>query len=273
MSGPTLITPPARWPGLGLREMWRMRRTCLVLAQRSLRVRYRQMLLGVAWVLIQPLVLMAVISVFFSLLMRNTTMDLPFPVFIFCALVVWRVVLKVVNEGGSSIVANGSLVQRIYLPRAFFPLSVALASLSDLFFNVLALLALLAYFGIIPGIGLLALPLLLAVAYAAGLGVAFAAAALNARYRDVELVVPLLVQAWFFSSPIIYPSTLVPEDLRLLYHLNPLVLVMDGFRWAFTRTPAPPLEAWLVSGGAAALMLLAGYLLFRYREPELADHL
>lgn len=270
----TRIQPADRWPLIDIGELWRTRRILLVLAQRILKVRYQQTALGIVWVVLQPLILVIVVSVFMGLVFaRGQRLDLPFPAFLFPAWVVWRTFNKVVSEGGNSINGNGPLVQRIYLPRVFLPLSVTVASVVDLVFLIGALLLLLLVYGIAPGPGLLLLPLALAILYATSLGVAFFFSATMPRYRDMDILTPLIIQTWFWISPVIYPAVLVPPEYRALYFLNPLAVCIEGVRWAFTRTPAPPLEAWLLGGGVSLIMLVAGYVYFRRREPLVADWL
>jgi lipopolysaccharide transport system permease protein len=267
-----LITPPARWPGLGLGEMWRARRVLWVLSQRQFKARYSNMVLGVLWVLLEPLMLTIIITVFMGLVMgRGERLGLPFPVFLFAAFVVWRPFTKVVNAGGASIKANAVFVERIYLPRAFLPLSDALVSVVDLAFMALAFSLLIMLFGITPGMGLLVWPIALVVMYAFGLGAAFFSAAVGMSFPDIDFIRPLLVRAWFWMSPILYPSTMVPEEWRNLYYLNPMVLVIDATRWAFTQTPSPPLQEWIIGASSAGVVLVFGYVYFRRRDPLFSD--
>ena len=269
---PTPIEPAENWPVMGFGELWRTRRILWVLSQRVIKVRYQSTVLGILWVVLQPLILVIIVSVFMGLILdRTARLDLPFAVFLFPAWVVWRVFSKNLGEGGSSILANGALVQRIYLPRLYFPLSINLSSLIDVFFMVVALLLLLVVYGVSPGIGLLSLPFALVIMYATSVGVSLLFAATSVQYRDMDILVPLITQAWFWSSPIIYPTQLIPEDIRTLFYLNPLAVVIDAFRWAFTQTPPPPTEAWLLGGSVAGVALVVGYVFFRRREPLFAD--
>ncbi len=267
----TIIRPPGRWPGLGLTEVWRYRSICLVLARRNLMVRYRQTLIGAGWVIIQPVLLMIVFTVFFGLLARVPTDGLPFPVFFFLGLLPWQMVAKILSEGSTSVVANSTLVTRVYLPRVYFPTSVAMASLVDLAFGFVALAILLALFGIIPGAAIMVAPVLIAIALVAGLGVAYWLSALHVAYRDVGQLLPFLVQVWMFSSPIIYPSSIIPEPYRALYYLNPMALIVEGFRWGFAGAAPPPIQAWALGTGMAATLLVTGYLFFRHRERTFSD--
>lgn len=258
---------------LGLRELWRFRHLALVLATRGLKARYRQTVVGIAWVLIQPLVLMLIFSFFWALLFPSNAMlsGVPRPVFFLSVLSMWTPAMKVVNEGTMSVLVNSALVTRVYMPRATFPISVAIASLVDLAFTLLALLIVLLFYGYLPIATWLVLPVLIVVSYATALGVSLALGALNTTYRDVQVILPFLVQVWMFSSPIIYPASLVPEPFSYIYYLNPMALVCTGARWALVGTPAPPDYAWILGSVMSLLLLAGGYLLFRRREPNFSD--
>jgi len=268
------VVPADQWPVLGLSELWQMRRILFVLAQRLLKVRYQHTALGIAWVVLQPLLLVLIVSVFMGLVIpRPAREGLPFAVWLFPAWVAWRVFQKLVNEGGRSVGANGALVQRIYLPRIYFPTAVALASLVDLGFMMLAQLVLQGVYLIRPGPGMLLLPVAVVIMYLAALGFSFFFSSSSLQFRDMDLLKPLVVQAWFWMSPIIYPATRIPEDIRALYYLNPIAVVIEAFRWAFVRTEAPPPEAWVLGAATATMMFVGGYLFFRRHEPLLADYL
>ncbi len=268
--GLTVIRPPTGWPSLALRELWRYRAICLVLARRNLMVRYRQTLIGAAWAVIQPVALMTVFTVFFGLLARLPSNGLPYPVFFLSGLVIWQIVNKTLNEGSTSVVGNATLVTRVYFPRIYFPVSVALASLVDLVFGLVALGIVLLLFGIMPHQVAL-IPVACLIAWITGLGVTLALSAINTAYRDVAQMLPFLAQMWMFASPIIYPSSLIPESVRLLYFLNPIALAIETFRHAVAGTPLPSPAAWLVGSAVAMLLLVGGYLIFRHREPTFAD--
>lgn len=268
---PTIIGPPGRWPGLGLQDLWRDRALCLVLAKRNLRVRYRQTVIGAAWSLLQPVLFMLVFTVYIGWLGHLPSDGLPYPVFFFLGLMPWQMVSKILNEGSTSVVNNASMLQRVYFPRAYFPVSVALASLFDLTLTTGALAILLAVYGIVPGIQVIFAPIFIFVAWTAGLGIAFWLSSLNVFYRDVTQLLPFLTQLGFFASPIFYPGSLVPEPFQNLYFLNPFALVIDGFRWAITNVPPPPLNEWIVSTTSAVVILATGYLFFRSREKFFAD--
>jgi lipopolysaccharide transport system permease protein len=267
-----VIEPPRRWPGTGLDEMWASRRILWVLARRLVMIRYRNTALGIAWVIIQPLLLTVLIAVFLGLLMgRDDRMGIPYPVFLFTAWVGWRVFTRVMSQGGNSIESNSTLIQRIYLPRVFLPLAVVLASLLDFFFMVVALLVLLAVYGISPGVGVVTVPVLTLIMYAAALGTAFIFSTSSLRHPDIDVLIPLLVQAWFWMSPVIYPSSIIPEPWRTLYYLNPMAVVIEGLRWAFAQSPVPPPEEWLLGSATAALLLVLGFVYFRKGESTISD--
>ena len=242
-----------------------------MLAKRQLKVRYRQTVVGAAWALIQPLSMMVIFSVFFGILSRFDSGGVPYPVFTFTGLMVWIIVAKTLSEGSSSVAGNGSLITKIWFPRAYLPLSVAIASIVDFGFGCIALLPLLLFYGIVPGIPIIVLPLILALVLAATVGASFWLAALNAEYRDVAQLMPFLIQMWFFLTPIIYPSTIVPAAFRPLYWLNPIAVAVDAMRWALAGSAAPSLAEWLVGSLVATFLLVTGYVFFRYREPRFAD--
>lgn len=268
---PTVIRPPARWPGLDLREAWRYRSLCMVLAHRLLKVRYRQTVVGIGWAVGQPMLLMIMFSIVFGMIAQVPTEGIPFPIFYFAGLSIWQVVSKILSEGATSIVNNSQLVDRVYFPRVYLPVSVAVSSLVDLACNLVALGVMVWWYAVTPTVGLVAIPLLLAVAYASSLGLTLWLGALNVEFRDVSVLLPVIVQLWFFASPIIYPATIVPPEWQTIYYLNPMALTITGLRWAVAGTPPPPTEAWALGTVVAVLMLVAGYVLFRRRQATFAD--
>lgn len=267
----TVIEPPARWPRLDLGELWRFRAICLVLVERMLKVRYKQTIIGAGWAVIQPLMLMLVFTVFFGVLAQMPSEGTPYPLFVFTGLVVWQSVARVLADASASIVLNGHLVTKIYFPRVYLPIAVLLSSLVDLFFGLLALAVLMLIYGIAPGWSALLVPFWLLIACATVLGISLWLAALYAAYRDIGHLLPFLTQIWMFMTPVIYPSSMVPEAYRDLYAINPLVAVVEGFRWAFTGAPPPERQTVLVGTVVAAALLATGFLFFRKREPAFSD--
>ena len=267
----TVIRPPGRWPGLGLDEFWRFRAISLVLARRNLMVRYRQTIVGAAWTVIQPIALMVLFTVFFGVLARMPSGDLPYAVFFYLGLWPFQMASKILAEGSTSVVNNAALVTRVYFPRIFFPTSVGLASLLDLSLASVALIILLAVHGVVPGPQVVAVPLLIAIGWFAALGVAYWLSALNVSYRDITQMLPFLAQLWMFGSPIIYPARIIPEPFHTLYFLNPLAVVIEGIRWSIGGEPPPSAAAWLLGISSATALLVSGYLVFRKREPTFSD--
>lgn len=267
----TTIRPPGGWAGWGLGEMWRTRSIAHVLARRSLMVRYRQTAVGAAWVILQPVLMMAVFTVFLGIFAGVGSEGIPYPVFVYTALLLWGAVSKTVAEGTGSLVANAGLLRELWFPRVHCPVSIVLASLVDLLVACVPLAILLLLSGIVPGPALLAAPLFLALAYAAALGVTLWLSALNVAWRDVGHLLPFLLQVWFFTSPVVYPSSIVPADLRVLLGLNPLVGAIDGLRWSVLGAPPPDPAVLLAGVLVAGTALVSGYAFFRLREPGFAD--
>jgi lipopolysaccharide transport system permease protein len=266
------IEPSRGWPSLDLAELWRLRRICLVLARRSLLVRYRQTVIGAGWSLLQPLLLMAIFTIFFGLLGRGSAEGLPFPVFYLLGLVPYQMISKILNEGSTSITSNGPLVTRVYFPRVYFPTSVGLAVLVDLALSLVAVAALLLVYRIVPGLSIIVAPFLVAIGWIFAIGVSYWLSALNVVYRDVAQLIPFLTQLLMFVSPIIYTSSIIPEPYRFFYFLNPVALVVEGFRWAFANAPGPPAYAWVLGPFVAIVVLTTGYVFFKKREPGFADY-
>jgi lipopolysaccharide transport system permease protein len=263
--------PPKSWPGLGLGELWRYRRICLVLTRRSLMIRYRQTLLGVAWTIGQPTLLMIIFTVFFGVLGRLPSQGIPWPVFYYLGILPWHMTARILNEGSASIVANGTLLNRVYFPRAYFPIAAVLASLVDFLFGLVPLAILLLFFGIHLTPNVLFVPMFVGMAAMTGLGVAFLLSSLNASYRDITQMLPAITQAWFFLTPIIYPVTFVPARFQNIYALNPMVTVVTGLRWAFAGATPPTPEEVAIGFSVGIFLIVTGYLVFRHREPTFAD--
>jgi lipopolysaccharide transport system permease protein len=228
----SLILPPSRWPTLDLAEFWNYRAICFVLVQRMLKVRYKQTMLGAGWAVIQPVMLMLVFTIFFGVLVRVPSEGAPYPLFV---------------------------------------LAVLLASLVDLGFAVLALALLLLFYGVLPDWPVILLPFWLLLASVAVLGLSLWLSALYAAYRDIGHLLPFMTQLWMFLSPVIYPSSLVPEAYRLLYAVNPLVATVEGMRWACLGAPPPATSTVLVGIATAILLLVSGYVFFRKRESFFSD--
>jgi lipopolysaccharide transport system permease protein len=269
---PTVRIEPVRgWRSLGLGELWAYRELIGFLAWRDVKVRYKQTVLGAAWAILQPLLTMVVFSVFFGRLAGMPSDGIPYPVFSYTALLPWGLFAAGLTASAASVVGSGHLIQKVYFPRMAIAIAPLLAALLDFAIALVVLGVLMAAYGVAPTWNVVWLPVLVLVALVTSLGVGLWLAALNVRYRDVRYTLPFLVQIWLFATPIAYPTSIVPEAWRSLYALNPMVGVVDGFRWALLGTASRP-DATILPSLAVSLVLLAGgALYFRRTESEFAD--
>lgn len=267
----TFIRPASGWTSLGLKELWEYRELLYFLTWRDIKVRYKQTALGAAWAIIQPVFMMLVFSLFFGQLAKVPSDGIPYPVFTFCALLPWHLFAHSLTESSNSIVANERLITKVYFPRLVVPIAAVLGGLVDFAIAFVILLAMLAYYGIVPGPAVFALPGLVLLAILTALAVGLWLSALNVQYRDVRYTINFLIQVWLFATPVAYPSSLIPEAWRPIYGLNPMAGVVEGFRWALLgRTPAPgPMLA--VSATVVLLLLIGGLYYFRWMEQQFAD--
>jgi lipopolysaccharide transport system permease protein len=258
---------------LAPRELWRYRDLAYQIAARDITVRYRQTALGAAWAVLQPLAFMVVFSLFFGRLAGVSSDGLPYALFNLAALVPWTFISTVVTLGADSLVVNNTLVSRIYFPRIFLPIGVVAAGLVDLAISFVILMIIVIAWGFLPSPALLVIPLLVVILVATALGVTAALSALEVRYRDIRYVVPFGIQMWLFVSPVAYPSSLLHEPWRTLSAINPMVGVIDGFRWAVLGGVPAPITLMAVSAASAVLLLLGGLLYFGRVERGFADYI
>jgi lipopolysaccharide transport system permease protein len=267
----TVIEPAAGWPTLGLGELWVFRELLYFLTWRDIKVRYKQTALGASWAIIQPLFTMVVFSLFFGRLAGVPSDGVPYPLFSFAALVPWTFFANGLTQSANSVVQSQQLVTKIYFPRLAIPIATVLSGAIDFVIAFVVLLGLMAYYRVAPTVhALLTVPLVL-LAFVASLGVGLWLAALNVQYRDVRYAVPFLTQLWLFATPIAYPSSLLSEPWRTLYGINPMVGVVEGYRWALLGSGAAPGRMVLVSCVAALAVLVGGILYFRRMERTFAD--
>jgi lipopolysaccharide transport system permease protein len=269
---PVVIRPPTRWGSLGLREVWQSRELLYFLVRRDILVRYKQSVLGIIWAVGQPLALALIFWIFFGQLAGiKPSNGLPYPVFAFAALVPWMFVSQGVSQAANSLVGDANLLAKIYFPRLALPLAKIGALLVDLGIALVVLLVLMLCFGIgiVPQI--LTLPLFLAIGLVTALGVGTLFAALNVRFRDVTVVVPLLVQVWLFATPVVYPATLVHGALQYVYALNPMASVVTGARWALLDATPPVAGTVAISTAVAFAILGVALLYFRRTQHYFAD--
>jgi len=269
---PVFVIQPTRgWRFLDLRELWAYRELLYFLVWRDIKVRYKQTALGVAWAVIQPLATMVVFSIFFGRLAGIPSDGVPYPIFAYCALVPWQLFSYALTESSNSLVANQNLITKVYFPRLLIPMSAVLAGLLDFLIAFVLLFGLMAYYRLPFPPSLWAIPVFLLLAAAIALGVGLWLSALNVQYRDVRYTIPFLTQFWLFTTPIAYPSSLVPEAWRALYGLNPMAGVVEGFRWALLGTGSAPGAMFGVSACVTLGLLLSGAFYFRRVECTFAD--
>jgi lipopolysaccharide transport system permease protein len=267
----TVIRPSQGWAGLRLPELWSYRELIGFLVWRDLKVRYRQTAFGVVWVLLQPLALMAVFSLFLGEFLHVKTGDVPYPVFVFSALVPWTLFAQSLMASSASLVGNSGLLGKIYFPRLVLPVSAVGSYLLDFLISSVLLVGLMLVYGLTPSPALLIIPFLGILVVLAALGVGILLSAVNVKYRDVQSGIPLLVQLWLFASPVAYPVTLVPEAYRAIYAINPMVSILELFRWATVGTAPPSVAMVAVSLGSMVVLFVAGVAYFRRTERSFAD--
>ena len=268
----TVIEPAHGWVPLRIRELWEYREVLYYLIWRDIKVKYRQTLIGAAWAIVQPLMTMVVFSVFLGKLAKVPSDGAPYPLFAFAALVPWSFFANGLTQSATSLVASGNLITKVYFPRLLVPMARVLAGLPDIGLSFLVLLGLVAMYGRLQWtLALLWLPLMAILALLTAFGIGLWLSALNVQYRDIQHAVPFLVQIWLFATPIAYPSSLLAEPWRTIYGLNPMVGVVEGFRWGLLGTGRPPGIPLVVSTAAALVLVVSGAFFFRRVERTFAD--
>jgi lipopolysaccharide transport system permease protein len=273
-TGPTTdIAPSKGWVSLRLRELWEFRELLYFLTWRDIKVRYKQTVLGAAWAILQPFMTMVVFSLFFGRLahISSGSDNIPYPIFSYAGLVPWTFFAYGLAQSSNSLVGNAQLIKKVFFPRLVVPIASILSGLVDFALAFIVLLGMMLVFGIAPTINVIFLPFFLLLAFITALGVGLWLSALNVEYRDVQYMVPFLVQFWMFISPVVYPSSLLSGPWKTLYGLNPMVGVLDGFRWALlggTGAPGPMIGLSII---VAILILISGAFYFRRMERNFAD--
>lgn len=269
----TLIRPSSGWISLRLEDLWQYRELIYFLAWRDVKVRYRQTVLGLTWVVLQPLLMTIVFGFLFGKFAAtpSDTTGTLYPLFAFSGLLAWQFFSYALVNSSNSLVVSERLITKIYFPRLIIPLSGLLSGLIDFGIGFLFLSAMMAWYGIAPTSNLWMLPLFVVMLIAHAAGVGFWLAALNLKYRDVRHIVPFMIQLWFFVSPVVYPTSFIPEQWRWLYGINPMAGVIRGVRWSVLGSDAA-LGSWLfVSVIVTAALLLSGLYYFRRMERDFAD--
>ena len=267
----TRIEPSRGWIRLDLRELWEYRELLYFFVWRDVKVRYKQTVIGAAWAVIQPFCTMVVFSIFFGRLAGIPSDGVPYPVFSYAALVPWMYFANALTGATNAVVGHGNMITKVYFPRVILPAAPVAAGLVDFGIAMTVLLGMMLFYGIVPTAATLTLPLFLLFAVATAFAVGLWLAALNALYRDVRYAVPFLVQFWMFATPVAYPSSIIPEQWRPLYGLNPMAGVIEGFRWALFGTGEAPGPIVAVSATVVVLLLTGGLAYFRRTERIFAD--
>lgn len=266
----TIIEPTRGWTSLNLRDLWQYRDLLYILTLRDIRVRYKQTVFGAAWAIIQPLFTMLIFSLFFGKLAAMPSDNIPYPLFAYAGLLPWTFFSNAVTGSGNSLVANSNLITKIYFPRMIIPLATVAAGLLDFFVAFALLVALMFYYGVELSVNILMLPVLIVLTALLAVGIGMWTSALNVKYRDVRYALPFLIQLGLFVTPIIYPSSLVPERWRWLLFLNPLAGQIEAYRAAFFGTPFDWL-ALLISAVVTFAVLFYAAFAFKRLEKSFAD--
>lgn len=268
---PTTVNEPTTGlSGLRLHELWQYRELLYFLVWRDIKVRYKQSVLGIIWIMIQPLVTMVVFTVLFNQILGiGSDSEIPYPIFAYAALLPWTYFAGTLSRGTTSLVNDRNLISKVYFPRLVMPFSNVLAGLVDFSIAFVVLLGMMAFYNITPTLNILFLPLALLLAVITALGIVLWVSALNLQYRDFQYITPFLIQIWMYATPIIYPASRIPEKWQWLYTLNPMVSVVESFRWILLGDSFPGIN-W-ASIVLALILLISGIIYFRQTERIFAD--
>ena len=276
-----VLRPTQGWSALNLGDLWRYRELIYFLIWRDIKVRYKQTVLGASWAIIQPFVTMIVFTIFFGGLAKMPSDNIPYPIFSYTGLLPWGLFTKAIGDAGRSMITNRSMITKVYFPRLSIPLASVLSGLVDFGLAFIVLIGMMAVYNLVPGLNyqiritpaILTLPLFLLLALVTSLGVGSWFSALNVQYRDINYIIPFLTQFWLFITPIAYPSSLIPEKWQLLYALNPMAGVVEGFRWALLGVETAPGPMLAVSSTISFILLVSGLFYFRRMERTFADQI
>jgi len=265
------IKPSKGWVSLGLRELWQYRELMYFLTWRDIKVRYKQTILGAAWAILQPLLTMLIFSLFFGRLAKIPSDHIPYPLFSFAGLVPWTFFANGLSQASNSLVGSADLIKKVFFPRLAIPTASVIAGLVDFLLAFFVLLMMCAFYRIAPSSNFMWLPVFALLAFVTSLGTGLWLSALNVHFRDVRHVVPFFVQIWLFATPIAYPSSMISEPWRTIFGINPMVGVVEGFRWSLLGTQTRPGPMILVSSCIAIITLVSGAYYFRRTEKHFAD--
>jgi lipopolysaccharide transport system permease protein len=268
----TVIKPPNRFLGVfDIKELRRRIDLLFAFAERDIKVRYRRTLIGIGWAIIQPLFQMIIFSIIFGKFAKLETGQIPYPVYIYSALVPWQFFSRSLTEASMSVLGNAGMISKIYFPRVILPLSVILSAGFDFLFVFAVLILLMIIYGIFPSLNIIFFPLFLILQLMCALGVALWLAPINVKYRDVKYTLQFLNQLWFFATPIVYPPHIIPEKWRVIQFFNPMTGVVEGYRWSLLGTQPPELSHLLISISTILLLFISGFIYFHRQEKDFAD--
>ncbi len=265
------IEPTKGWVSLKLYEVWEYRELLYFLTWRDIKVRYKQTVLGAAWAIIQPFFTMVVFSLFFGRLAKIPSDGVPYPIFSYAALVPWTFFANGLNQSSNSLVVSGNLIKKVYFPRLVAPISAVLSGSVDFFLAFIVLLGMMFFYDVYPSANIIFLPIFFLMIMITSMGVGFWLSAMNVQFRDIRYTLPFLTQFWMFATPIAYPSSLLSEPWKTIYGINPMVGVIEGFRWALLGTNTAPGPIIIVSFLVALFLLISGAFYFRRLEKNFAD--
>jgi lipopolysaccharide transport system permease protein len=267
----TVIKPSRGWVSLGLGELWRYRELVYFLTWRDVKVRYKQTVVGIFWVVLQPLLTMLLFTFVFGRLAKLPSAGIPYPLFVYSGLLPWQLFSSGITGASASIVANASVISKVYFPRLIIPLAVVLGGFIDFVVAFSVLIGLMLYYGFLPGKEVIALPAFVLLAMLTAFAVGLWLSMLNVKYRDVQFTIPFLTQIWLFATPVAYASSLIPSKYRILFGLNPMTSVVDGFRWALLGQEPKFGVTFVMSLGVVFALLFSGLIYFRRAERTFAD--
>lgn len=265
------IQPTKGWISLKLGEIWEHRELISIFVWRDLKVRYKQTVIGALWAVIQPFMTMVIFSIFFGGLAKVPSDSIPYPIFSYAALVPWTFFANSINQASNSLVNNADMIKKIYFPRLTMPLAAMLSGLVDFALAFVILLGMMFYYGFMPTVNILWFPCFLLLTMMTAMGVSLWLAAMNVQFRDVRYMVPFITQIWLFATPVAYSSSMLSEPWRTLYGINPMVGVVEGFRWALLGTNTAPGPIVLVSFVVSFVVFISGLYYFRRIERVFAD--
>jgi homopolymeric O-antigen transport system permease protein len=272
MTTPSVVVlPSTNLLDLDLPAVWHYRELLYFLVWREVKVRYKQTVLGVAWAVLQPLMTMAIFTVIFGMFVNVPSDGLPYPLFTLVALLPWTYFSEAMTRSSVSLVGDAQLIRKVYFPRLIMPLAAVVSPAVDFLLAFILLLAMMAWYGVSPTWGIIMLPGFLLLGLLTALAVGLWLSSLNVRYRDVRHTVPFLIQCWMYASPVAYPVSVVPERWRVLYGLNPMAGVIEGFRWALLGKQSPDVGIMMVSVIAVIALLIGGVIFFKHMEQTFAD--